>query len=256
MSAAVFANGRCRVHGGGSMGNPELWYTRLFTKQGIIGVLEWAIDYDGVTDWENFKLTWRSEYTTRGTQLFDIRQAMGDKVEGAATLEQAKEIMQDSDIEIVVRQATSEDLSEFVIPSWLQSYSRSLVAKLMRADGRYSSGREVYWSAQRKRLETILSTPGVKVMVAAIGETNVGWCCEDRKNRVLHYIYVKDAFRKQGVAKMLAGWIDDARGGLVRLTHLPPPWYSRPGEFTREDGSKGVRNLWQPHVIIDLITAV
>lgn len=149
------------------------------------------------------------------------------------------------DLEIDIRLATSKDMAELVIPSWLQSYARSLVAKLMRADSRYGMGRDLYWSSQRKRIETILSSQTTRVLVASISGINVGWACEDRRNNTLHYVYVKDNFRRQGVGRKLVGWINETKD-LVRLTHLPPPWYSRPVE--------GGRNLWEPHIVIDLIT--
>jgi GNAT superfamily N-acetyltransferase len=134
-------------------------------------------------------------------------------------------------------------MAELVLPSWLQSYSRSLVAKWCRADSRFAVGREVYWSNQRKRIESILATPTTHVIVASISGINVGWACEDRRNNTLHYIYVKDNFRRQGIAKRLAGWINETKD-VVRLTHLPPPWFAGPA------AKKGI---WQPHVVIDLI---
>lgn len=155
------------------------------------------------------------------------------------------------ELSLEFRLATSEDLREFVIPSWLQSYSRGLISKLCRADGRYSYGREVYWTAQRGRIDKILASPGSKVIVAYIDDVNVGWCCEDRQRRTLHYIYVKDAFRKQGIAKQLADWANSDVGGMVRITHLPPPWFSRPQE--QKDGGPG-KVLWKSHQVIDLIS--
>ncbi len=140
-----------------------------------------------------------------------------------------------------------KDINEFVIPSWLSSYSRSLVVKWMRGDARYGTGRQRYWSSQRDRIEKILGTPGVRVVVATVDGLNAGFSVEQRTDNTLHYVYVKEAFRQQGIAKRLVGWINEAPDGqIVVLTHLPPPWYSRPLE--------GGKNLWRPHVVIDLIS--
>lgn len=151
------------------------------------------------------------------------------------------------ELEVMVRPAVREELDDFVVSSWLQSYTRSLPAKLMRADARFGLGRERYWTNQRMRIERILATPTVRVLVATVDDMVVGWACEDRAQRKLHYIYVKDTFRRQGIANKLADWARDANGGMVALTHLPPPWYSRPT-------GAGEHTPWQSHVIIDLVS--
>lgn len=148
---------------------------------------------------------------------------------------------------IEIRPATSKDINEIVIPSWLQSYSRSLPAKLMRADSRYGLGRERYWSAMRARIERILATATTSVRVAVIDGITAGWVCDDQRNRVLFYAYVKDSFRRSGLGKALYGWIDDANKGAVTLAFMPPPWFSRP----QTDG----KLLWAPHQLIDVVSS-
>jgi len=156
-------------------------------------------------------------------------------------------------IEVVVRKATAADLATLVIPSWLASYARSFPAKMMRADTRHAPGRDRYWSGMRARIERVLSTSTTAVLVADVAGMAAGWACEDRSRRELHYVYVRENFRRQGIARRLCGWIDDAQGDLVFLTALPPPWFTMGARGA--DGQPTGRPLWRPHQVIDTITS-
>ncbi|HEY1695152.1 MAG TPA: hypothetical protein VGG39_23450 [Polyangiaceae bacterium] len=147
-----------------------------------------------------------------------------------------------------IRAATAEEISEVIIPSWMQSYARSLPAKFLRADSRYGAGRERYWSAMRSRIERVLATGTTSVRVAIVARILAAWVCDDQRNRVLHYGYTRDNFRRQGLCRALAGWIEDPKGGNVVLAFCPPPWFSRPDLETG-------RVMWQGHQLIDLVTA-
>lgn len=149
--------------------------------------------------------------------------------------------------EVTIRPATSEEVTEFVTPAWMQSYTRSLPGKMMRADGRYTAGRERYWTAMRGKIERILSTSTTSVRIAVVEDMPVGWVCDDQRQRLLHFCYVKDPFRKQGLANRMCAWAADSNAGLVTITALPPPWFTR----VSEDG----RTPWPQHHLIDLITA-
>jgi hypothetical protein len=149
--------------------------------------------------------------------------------------------------EILIRPATSEEVAEFVTPAWMQSYTRSLPGKMMRADGRFSAGRERYWTAMRGKIERILSTSTTSVRVAVVEDMPVAWVCDDQRQRILYFCYVKDPFRKQGLAGRLCQWAADANGGLVTIVFLPPPW------FTRVD--EAGHTPWPQHALIDLISA-
>jgi hypothetical protein len=247
------ANGRCRRHGGATP--PTVCEGDRLFRGNVDAITRFHRVYGEETplDWTGTRLTsWHSD---GGMPTFAKRRLRQHTL--GAIRDPYQETRLDPELEIQYRQATSQDLAEFVIPSWLQSYARSLVAKLLRADGRYSTGRDIYWSSQRKKIEQILSTPGVRVIVATVSDTSVGWTCEDRSRRVLHYCYVKDAFRKLGVARALIGWIDNGAEGVVRLTHLPPPWYSRPQVVPADEQHPArSKNLWAPHVVIDLISGV
>lgn len=154
-----------------------------------------------------------------------------------------------SELEIVIRVATREEASTYCIPAWLNSYAQSFIGKLGRADARHAIGRENYWNAQRAKIERILSTPTVSLRVATVDDEIVGFVCDDQTRRRVHFVFTNRAFRRQGVARaLIPGWFDDPKGGLVSISHLPPPWYSRPGP----DGSPPP---WQSHVAIDLVTS-
>lgn len=151
--------------------------------------------------------------------------------------------------DVTVRRATPDEIASYVIPTWLSSYALGFVGKLMRADSRHAIGRPKYWSEQRGKIERILSTPTVSVRVSEFDGEAIGWVCDDATSRRLHYVFVNRNFRRQTVARgMLPAWFDDAAGGPVYLSHLPPPWYSRPNN----DGS---RPPWREHVVIDLVSA-
>lgn len=240
---------RCRLHAGRSMENAATKaYWKGMLKGGAIGALRWSLEKGGF-DWKAVTARIGADQTEIGGGIsrrkLDLRYNLGQ--------DGWRRYMSGEEIAVEFRLAGERDLQEFVIPAWRQSYSRSLVSKLMRADQRYAIGREAYWSAQTKRINDILASAGTRVVVAHIGDVNVGFCCENRAARVLHYVYVKEAFRKQGIGRQLAGWVDEVKDGMIRLTHLPPPWYSRPQ--AQENGLPG-KSLWAPHVVIDLVSGV
>ena len=160
--------------------------------------------------------------------------------------------------EVVVRTASSKEISEVVKPSWITSSTRSVVARWARADSRHAAGRDAYWSAMQARFERIMSTSTTSVRVAWIppapGEDGegiiAGWVADNQRDRVLYYAYVRENFRMQGIGRMLYGWINERRDELVFFRgFLPPPWFTRPDEKT-------ARLLWKQHQIIDLVTAI
>jgi hypothetical protein len=144
------------------------------------------------------------------------------------------------------RRATPEEISGYVTPTWLNSYALGFVGKLMRADARHGAGREAYWSAQRSKIERILSTSTTSVRVADYEGEPVAWIADDQTRRVIHYVFTNRAFRRQGLARgLLPAWYDDLTAP-VYLSHLPPPWYSR-----NVEGAP--KAPWPQHVCINLV---
>lgn len=149
-------------------------------------------------------------------------------------------------MEIQVRKATPEEISSFVVPTWLNSYALSFVGKLMRADSRHGVGRNQYWSQQRAKIERILSTPTTSVRVAAVDGEPVGWIAYDEPARTIHFVFVGRVFRRQGIAKSLMPSFYGDHTKAVFLTALPPPWFSRASQ-------DGPPPPWPQHVCIDLL---
>lgn len=90
----------------------------------------------------------------------------------------------------------------FVFHSWLKSFKNSHYAGVIPMHHYY----KVYTEA----LNDILSREGTEVVVATNPEESdarheiFGWCCAERgpgHPPVLHYIYMKQAFRHNGIAK-------------------------------------------------------
>lgn len=90
----------------------------------------------------------------------------------------------------------------FVFSSWLRSYKAS-------RDTRVAP--QVYFHEHHKVIEAILASPSVSVTVAVSTEdpnTILGWAAMDSSKGVLHYVYVKEAFRRWGVATELVGTLN------------------------------------------------
>jgi GNAT superfamily N-acetyltransferase len=144
---------------------------------------------------------------------------------------------------IQVRPATSEDLESFVVPSWLIAEARSLRGKWARADARFGIGRERYWAKQKQRIDFVLHQGQVKAEVAVVEGLQAGWAVSNPTQREVYYVFVKDGFRRQGIARALIGWVEDPSQGMVVFKALPPPWFSRPQD--------SARLLWASHQVID-----
>jgi len=98
---------------------------------------------------------------------------------------------------VAVRPATSDDIA-FIFSTWLHNFkSGSLFAKRIP----YA----VFFQNHHRVLERILARPEVQSLVACPSDspdTIVGYLIHE--GNVVHYVYVKGAFRKLGVARALA----------------------------------------------------
>lgn len=96
---------------------------------------------------------------------------------------------------IALRPARPGDAS-FVINSWLKSYASSDAAKVLP--------REVYFRGQHGLITAILGREGTRVLVACMADDTdaiLGWACVE--GSVVHFTYVKQTYRRLGVAKRL-----------------------------------------------------
>lgn len=98
---------------------------------------------------------------------------------------------------------------EFLYSTWLKSYALSPTTR--------GIPRVIYNKGQRERINRLVADPLSVIDIACNPENNeliYGWCC--RTGNILHYVYVKNAYRRAGIAKALLEPID---GGAVIWTH-------------------------------------
>ena len=111
-------------------------------------------------------------------------------------------------IAIRLHEATDED---FIYSTWMKSFRDNSYARAVPT--------QLYNIGQRKRINKILSKEGVNVLIACDAETPeliYGYAVMERTPDVLHYVYVKSAYRKLGIAKaLLIDFLDNS----VLYTH-------------------------------------
>ncbi len=95
-----------------------------------------------------------------------------------------------------IRKAKAGDI-EFIYATWLRSYKHdSPLTKYTK--------RELFFDQHQKILDTILSNDGVQTCIACDPEDEdliFGYITFEPK--IIHFIYVKYAFRKRGIATKL-----------------------------------------------------
>jgi hypothetical protein len=98
---------------------------------------------------------------------------------------------------IRIREANEVDVN-FIFSSWLKSYRLSSFAKQI--------SNAVYFPEQHKLIENLLKSSVVLVACNIEDPDQVyGWVCATKIMSVycLHYIYIKQQFRKFGIARFL-----------------------------------------------------
>lgn len=108
-----------------------------------------------------------------------------------------------SDSEIVIRDFTPDD-EPFIFSSWLKSYWEN-------SDFTEHISKHVFFTWHHKVIERILKYETAIIKVAALQEEPtvvIGYLCLQRMpsvpdTQILHFCYVKAAFRKLGIAKAL-----------------------------------------------------
>lgn len=96
----------------------------------------------------------------------------------------------------LIRPAQPDDIS-FIYSTWLKSYRTGSGLGL-------ASGKHAYFITYNLIIDHILEKPDARVWVAAkIDEPNVLWGYLVAEPTVLHYVFIKGAFRKFGIARAL-----------------------------------------------------
>jgi GNAT superfamily N-acetyltransferase len=97
----------------------------------------------------------------------------------------------------IIRNSHSGDTS-YVISTWITSYQER------------TSTRELRPSELHARIEHLLSLADTSLLVLTDVETPdliLGWSCSSES--ALHYVYVRDGFRRQGIATRLVARTND-----------------------------------------------
>ena len=105
--------------------------------------------------------------------------------------------------DIVLRFVTPEDTA-FIIQSWVKSYWQGFVSFC------HEISPPIYNKNQRRVIENILTDCKKTSLVAHVPEEPdviIGWAVIEKRlgERLVHYVYVKEAFRKFGIAERLVG---------------------------------------------------
>lgn len=113
----------------------------------------------------------------------------------------------------VIRRAEPADIP-FIYSSWLKSYRTGSGLGL-------ASGKHAYFITYNLVIDHILEKPDAIVWVAAKeDEPNVIWGYLVAEPTVLHYVFVKGAFRRFGVAKSLYEIAFQERPFVTHMTAL------------------------------------
>lgn len=101
---------------------------------------------------------------------------------------------------IAVRHGQPAD-KEFIFGTWLRSYKHS-------SDFAKRISNDVFFSTHHKIVELILAKPNTEVLIAhPVDEPNVilGYVVLERipNSEIVHFVYVKKAFRMMGIASYL-----------------------------------------------------
>lgn len=115
----------------------------------------------------------------------------------------------------VIRDAHPADIA-FIYSTWLRSYRNDSLIGL-------SVKKSIFFETYRLVLDQILAKNTTKVLVACLPEDDsviLGYLVADPTEKVLHYIFVKDAFRRFHIAQTLYDKVFSEMGeGVVSITH-------------------------------------
>lgn len=131
-------------------------------------------------------------------------------------------------LDIVLRDGTPDDVA-FIFSSWIKSYAASDVARSM--------DRRVYDAEQHDAIEAALARSRVIIACLASAPESIFGYAVVENDHTLHYVYVKQTYRRLGVARALLGALLD---GPTTYTHrsarditVPKGWVFNPYRFHR-----------------------
>lgn len=97
--------------------------------------------------------------------------------------------------------ADTEDDRNFILSSWLRSFRNN-------GDWPRHIDSATYYANHQSIIQRLLVLCDVRVACAADDENLIlGWCCVD--GSIVHYVFVKEQYRKLGIAKALLSGLED-----------------------------------------------
>lgn len=138
------------------------------------------------------------------------------KSESIGTQEQKQNDNQEPKSAIRIRAATETD-APFIFNSWLKCYRHSVFAKEMQ--------NEVYFEAHHKLIEGMVGQATFLIACNDLDPAQIyGYAVGEHVDNtlVIHFIYMKEPYRKLGIAKLLAsklGWKLDMPFIYTHRTH-------------------------------------
>jgi hypothetical protein len=142
---------------------------------------------------------------------------------------------------IHIRDAKESDLA-FILHTWIGKHQKSHAMKHVDYD--------LFVPEMRKRVKRLLGSSIVRVAADDKDtDTLIGFLVANPSKNILHYAYVRDTWRKQGVFRGMREGLQ-----IKEVTHHPAP-YGEPVDIIyaerNEDGKfDGPRKLWLPKSIV------
>lgn len=119
-------------------------------------------------------------------------------------------------ITVVVRPATFDDVP-FVMDSWLRSFGKGRTWVFRGVDGAR------FYDNHRKIVEELVARSFVLVAcLAEVPDALLGWACAEKD--CLHYMYVKNKYRRKGVATEMLKSVRHFMNGIDRCSHQTGQW--------------------------------
>lgn len=134
---------------------------------------------------------------------------------------------------IKTRTARKEDVN-FIFDSWLKSWRKSKYAGVIPNN--------LYYSTYRSTIENLVAR-GAELTVACPENNDdhiLGWICHEKTSdsfAVIHYLYVKDPFMKQGIDGLLLDCVGGSKPGFYTFN------YAQVANVCRKDGWR-----WTPEI--------
>ncbi len=155
--------------------------------------------------------------------------------------------MAEPKVEILVRTATDDDI-DFITSSWLES---------MRHTGYMSESvpNEVFYKQHHKVIEGLLPDSLCVVACNADDPSQIfGWICASIVDGMLciHYCYVKQSFRRFGLASRLLKLLRDTQNvasNILLTTH----WTRMSKKLLRDRMYKGTRVVYSPYLLFQML---